>query len=73
MIRRPPSFTTGDRLLKIIEGAGVPKEHIRVITPLPKFHDKNVRILKEEIGHPGLSVIVADRECLEEARKKNRG
>jgi indolepyruvate ferredoxin oxidoreductase, alpha subunit len=68
-----PSFTTGDRLLKIIEGAGVPKEHIRVITPLPKFHDKNVRILKEEIAHPGLSVIVADRECLEEARKKNRG
>jgi indolepyruvate ferredoxin oxidoreductase alpha subunit len=67
-----PSFSTGERLLKIIEGVGVPKEHIRVITPLPKFHEQNVRILKEEIEHPGISVIVAVRECLEEARKKSK-
>jgi len=65
-----PSFATGDRLLKIIEGLGVPKEHIRVIEPLPKHHETNVRIIKEEIEYPGLSVIVAVRECLEEARKK---
>jgi indolepyruvate ferredoxin oxidoreductase alpha subunit len=67
-----PTFTSGDRLLKIIEGVGVPKDHIRVITPLPKFHEQNVRIMKEEIEHPGVSVIVAVRECLEEARKKNK-
>ncbi|MDP2914500.1 MAG: thiamine pyrophosphate-dependent enzyme [Candidatus Aminicenantes bacterium] len=67
-----PTFTSGDRLLKIVEGVGVPKEHIRVITPLPKFHEQNIRVMKEEIAHPGLSVIVAVRECLEEARKKNK-
>ena len=65
-----PSFATGDRLLRIIEGVGVSRERIRVITPLPKFHEENVRILAEEIDAPGLSVIVAVRECLEEARKK---
>jgi indolepyruvate ferredoxin oxidoreductase alpha subunit len=67
-----PSFATGERLLKIIEGVGVPKEHIRVITPLPKYLEKNARIFKEEISHAGISVIVAVRECLEEARKKNK-
>jgi indolepyruvate ferredoxin oxidoreductase alpha subunit len=67
-----PSFATGERLLHIIEGVGVAKDHIRVITPLPKFHAENVKVLKEEIAHPGLSVVVAVRECLEEAKKKNR-
>jgi indolepyruvate ferredoxin oxidoreductase alpha subunit len=64
------SFATGDRLLKIVEGVGVPKDHIRMIVPLPKNHEKNVRILSEEIEHPGISVIVAVRECVEEARKR---
>jgi len=67
-----PSYASGDRLLKMIEGVGVAKEHIRVIEPLPKNLDKNARIIKEEIDHPGLSVIVAVRECLEEAKKKRR-
>jgi len=67
-----PTFASGDRLLRIIEGVGVSKEHIRVITPLPKFHEHNVRILTEEIAYAGVSVVVAVRECLEEARKKNK-
>jgi indolepyruvate ferredoxin oxidoreductase alpha subunit len=67
-----PSFASGERLLKIIEGVGVPKEHIRVIEPLPKYLEKNAQVIKEEIAHPGISVIVAVRECLEEARKKRK-
>jgi indolepyruvate ferredoxin oxidoreductase alpha subunit len=65
-----PSFGTGDRLLRIIEGVGVPKEHIRIIEPLPKNHEKNVGIIREEMDHHGLSVIVAVRECIQEARKR---
>jgi indolepyruvate ferredoxin oxidoreductase, alpha subunit len=67
-----PSFAAGERLLRIVEGVGVAKDHIRVITPLPKFLESNVRVLQEEIAYPGLSVVVAVRECLEEAKKKNR-
>ena len=67
-----PSFASGERLLRMIEGLGVSKEHIRVIEPLPKNLDKNAEIIKEEIGHRGLSVIVPVRECLEEAKKKRR-
>jgi indolepyruvate ferredoxin oxidoreductase alpha subunit len=67
-----PSFASGERLLKMIAGLGVAAEHTRVIEPLPKNLDKNVQIIKEEIGHRGLSVIVAVRECLEEAKKRRR-
>ncbi|MBP1767152.1 MAG: Indolepyruvate ferredoxin oxidoreductase, partial [Candidatus Aminicenantes bacterium] len=67
-----PSFASGERLLRMIEGLGVAKEHIRTIEPLPKNLDKNVRIIREEISHHGLSVIVAVRECLEEAKKRKR-
>jgi indolepyruvate ferredoxin oxidoreductase alpha subunit len=65
-----PSFGTGGGLLKLVEGLGIRKERIRVIEPLPKNHEKNVAIIKEELDHKGLSVIVAVRECLEEIRKK---
>ena len=67
-----PSFATGRRLLEIVAGLGIAKEHVRVITPLPKFHEENTRVFREEIAHPGLSVVVAVRECLEEAKKKNK-
>jgi indolepyruvate ferredoxin oxidoreductase, alpha subunit len=67
-----PSFGTGDRLLKMVEGLGVPKEHIRVIEPLPKNLEKNVQVFKDEMGYKGLSVVVPVRECLEESKKKKR-
>jgi indolepyruvate ferredoxin oxidoreductase alpha subunit len=66
------SFGSGERLLRMIEGVGVSREHLRVIEPLPKNHEKNVGIVREEIEYHGLSVIVAVRECLVEARKKKR-
>jgi indolepyruvate ferredoxin oxidoreductase alpha subunit len=65
-----PSFGSGARLLGIIEGVGVPKGHIRVIEPLPKNHEKNVAVIREELEYHGLSVIVAVRECIQESRKK---
>lgn len=67
-----PSYASGDRLLKMIEGLGVPKEHIRVIEPLPKNLEKNAGIMREEFEHNGLSVIVSARECIQEASKRRR-
>ncbi len=65
-----PSYGSGERLLRIIEGAGVPREHIRTIVPLPKNHQRNVATISEEVDHRGLSVVVAVRECVQEQRKK---
>jgi len=65
-----PTYGSGGRLLRMIEALGVAKEHIRTIEPLPKHHETNVQVIKDEIGHRGLSVIVAVRECVQEQRKR---
>jgi indolepyruvate ferredoxin oxidoreductase alpha subunit len=67
-----PTFLSGKKLEKVVEGMGVPKEHIRTIIPLPKNHDENVSVMKQEFDHPGLSVIIAARECVQQARRKKR-
>ena len=67
-----PTFASGEGLIKIVEGLGVKTDHIRIIEPLPKNLEKNVRIFKEEFDYKGLSVIVASRECIQEVRKKKR-
>jgi len=66
------SYASGDRLLRMIEGLGVAKDHIRVIEPLPRNLAQNIEIIKEELAYRGLSVIVAMRPCVVEARKKKR-
>ena len=59
------SLSTGERLLEIVRGVGVPAEHVRLIKPLPKNIEENARVLREEIDHPGLSVVIGQRPCLE--------
>ncbi len=68
-----PSYASGDRLLRMVEGVGVPKDHMRVIEPLPSHLEANARIMKEEFEHKGISVIIAARECIQEVRKRKRG
>ena len=58
------------RVEDICAGLGVKPEHIRVITPLPKNHEENVAILKEEMAFAGLSVIISRRECIQTLRRK---
>jgi indolepyruvate ferredoxin oxidoreductase alpha subunit len=43
---------------------------VRVITPLPRQHEKNVAVLKEELEYEGVSVIITRRECIETAKRK---
>ncbi len=65
------SSATG-RLEKICEGIGVEKEHIRVMRPLKKYHEENVKIVKEEIEYDGVSVIIPRRECIVAINKRMR-
>lgn len=58
------SSATGGRIEDICEGVGVEPEHIRVIRPLKKFHDENVKIVREELEYKGVSVIIPRRECI---------
>ncbi|MBW6501589.1 MAG: indolepyruvate ferredoxin oxidoreductase subunit alpha [Bacteroidales bacterium] len=65
------SQATG-RLEMICAGIGVGPEHIRVIVPLRKNHDDNVRVMKEEFSYRGVSVIISSRECIQTASRRKR-
>jgi indolepyruvate ferredoxin oxidoreductase alpha subunit len=60
------------RLEQICEGMGVPADHIRVLTPLKKYHDEMVRVLKEEIAYNGVSVVIPRRECVQTVTRKKK-
>lgn len=59
------SMSTGAKLVEICAGLGVPREHIKVLTPVPKNVEDNARVLREEVDYRGLSVIISQRACLE--------
>jgi indolepyruvate ferredoxin oxidoreductase, alpha subunit len=65
------SQATG-RIEQICEGLGVMKSHLRVIVPLRKNNDENVRIMKEEFEYRGVSVIIALRECIQTATRRKK-
>jgi indolepyruvate ferredoxin oxidoreductase, alpha subunit len=67
-----PTFGSGEGLLKLIRGLGVPDDHLIPIVPIPKNHADNVQKIKREFEHEGLSVVVAQRECLEEIKRQKK-
>ena len=65
------SSATG-RIESICTGIGVDPAHIRVLSPLAKNHEENVKIMKEEIAYKGVSVIIPRRDCIVWANKKRK-
>jgi indolepyruvate ferredoxin oxidoreductase alpha subunit len=63
------TLTTGDDLVKLVLGLGVPEAHVRLLDPLPKHHEENTRIIREEIDYEGLSVIIPRRICVQYRRR----
>lgn len=50
-------------------GLGADPAHVRTIDSLPKNHDEMVKLFREEIDYPGLSVVASRRECIQTARR----
>ena len=65
------SSATG-RIKEICLGVGVEPEHVRVLLPLKKNHTEMVNVLKEELAYKGISVIIAERECIQTVTRKKR-
>jgi indolepyruvate ferredoxin oxidoreductase alpha subunit len=65
------SHATG-RLEEICIGLGVKPEHVRVLTPLPKYHDEMVKVFREELTYDGISVIIPRRECIQTATRSKK-
>jgi len=60
------------RLSAICAGLGIDRDHIRIIVPHQRNHEDNVEVLNQELAHPGPSVIIAQRECIQTARRRAR-
>lgn len=60
------------RYIDICKGIGVDPDHIRVLNPLKKHFEENVRIMQEEFDYEGVSVILAQRECIQTLGRKKR-
>jgi indolepyruvate ferredoxin oxidoreductase, alpha subunit len=65
------SQATG-KLQQICTGIGVAPEHIRTIVPLRKNHEENIGIISEELNYKGVSVIIAQRECIQTATRRKK-
>lgn len=63
-------YTGVGRIEAVCKALGVEEKHIRIITPLPKQHEENVQVFKEEIAYEGVSVIIPRRECVQTLKKK---
>ncbi len=66
------SSANGSRLLAICRGLGVEEQHLRTIIPLKSHLEENIAVLREEIAWEGVSVVIAERECIETAARKKR-
>jgi indolepyruvate ferredoxin oxidoreductase, alpha subunit len=65
------SHATG-RLEEICIGLGVKPDHVKVLTPLPKYHEEIVKTLQEELQYDGVSVIIPRRECIQTLAKSKK-
>ncbi len=65
------SSATG-RLVNICQGLGVDPDHIKTFIPLKKNHQENVDIIRNELEFEGVSVILAQRECIQTAARRKR-
>lgn len=60
------------QLEPLIQGLGVEKEHIRVLSTNPASVEENAKVLIEEAEYQGVSVVILVRECLEAFRIRNK-
>ncbi|WP_298370788.1 thiamine pyrophosphate-dependent enzyme [uncultured Lutibacter sp.] len=58
------------RLVSICKGIGVDQNHLKIITPLHKNLDKNIDIIRNEINYNGVSVVIAQRPCVQLPKEK---
>jgi len=68
---QPPLIPTS-HVAKVVEGLGIEPAHLHVLRAHPTRVDANTEILKREIAHEGLSVLILVRECVETLKRKKK-
>jgi indolepyruvate ferredoxin oxidoreductase, alpha subunit len=58
-----------DRVERMVLGMGLPEAQVQVLLPLPRQHAVNVQAVQDALRHPGPSVLVFRRECIQSLRR----
>ncbi|WP_257310774.1 thiamine pyrophosphate-dependent enzyme [Geothrix fuzhouensis] len=58
-----------DHVERMVRGMGIPDDQLQVLLPVPKQHDANVSAVVAALRHPGPSVVVFRRECIQSIRR----
>lgn len=69
MTGQQPTVLSSSRLEPLVRGLGVDPDHLRVVELHPKKKAEVADVIRQEIAHDGLSVIIGVRECIQSARK----
>jgi indolepyruvate ferredoxin oxidoreductase, alpha subunit len=57
------TIVSSERIDAIVRGLGVPGDHFQVVDTHPRRVQENAAVIRREIEHRGLSVVVARRAC----------
>jgi indolepyruvate ferredoxin oxidoreductase alpha subunit len=72
MTGQQPTALPTSRLEPVLLGLGVDPEHLHVVEMHPRHVGDLTEIVRHELWHPGLSVVVTVRPCIEAARKEKK-
>jgi len=64
-----PTIRPSSQLEGLVRGLGIPADHLHVLEAHPRHDAHNTEVLRRELDHRGLSVIIAVRECLETIKR----
>jgi indolepyruvate ferredoxin oxidoreductase alpha subunit len=68
-----PTILPSSRIQPLVLGLGVDPTHCHVLSAHHRHTAENVEIIRREVEHPGLSVIITVRECIETLKTKKKG
>ena len=60
------------RIEPIVRGVGVPDEHFHLVEAHPRNRDQITQLIRKELDHEGLSVIIGVRECIQAVKKHKK-
>ncbi len=67
-----PTVLPSSRLEHVVKGVGADPAHVHVLEAHHRHTAANAAVLRKEIDHRGLSVVIMVRECIETAKVKAR-
>ncbi len=67
-----PTLLPSSRIEPLLRGLGVDPDHLHVVQAHPRQVDAIADLIRRELEHRGLSVVIGVRECLETAKTKKQ-